>query len=479
MNKNMLQQADKTLSLIFLLLVVVISTGCTAPQITNVYKEPLTDQGKLYFYLHPLPQEMKPLSFIINEIKVIPEQGEAIPILTTGLPIKGSELVGRQKKLATEILPPGRYNGVSLNIERAGIDTEEGVTSLLPPDGPVRVELSFTVLRGRSLALFLVLSPEYLVTDGSRFTPRFALGRPFLPPRNYMGFISHANENMVTIFNKRTMEVVQVIQTGAGPQGMVLDQRKGIVYVAIAGDDIIQLISLTTMEIIGSVRLSSGDEPMELALTPDGKTLISANYGSNTVSIIDTRSISERERLSIDPDPVWIVAGKDGKRAFVLHALAGTLSVVDLGREIQATSVSIDESPLRGTLSSDGNSLYIISQYSTDLVVVDARSLVVKDRIHVGTGSSAVRVDPKTNLIYVAKLSGEIIVLDPAVRMFIDRFRVDPGANFITIDGEDNTLLVLSSSAQKVRKFNLVNRREVAEAEAEGGAHALVIMGEL
>jgi YVTN family beta-propeller protein len=294
-----------------------------------------------------------------------------------------------------------------------------------------------------------------------------------------MGFISHSEKNIVTVFNKRTMEVIQVIHTGAGPQGMAIDQRNGIVYVAIAGEDTIEFISITTMEIIGRVRLSFGDEPMELALTPDGKTLLSANYGSGTVSIIDTRSMSERERLSLDPDPVWIVAGKDGRRAYVLHTLSNTLSVIDLTRRGLFATVSFDESPSRGALSRNGENLYIISQYSTDLLVVDTQSFVVTDRIFVGSRSSSVKVDPKNNLIYIAKTSGEIVVVDPATGIFIDNFPVEGDAGFITIDGEENTLLVLSPASHEVQKFNLVNKRELAKVETEDGGHALVVMGEL
>ncbi|MDH3328089.1 MAG: YncE family protein [Desulfobulbaceae bacterium] len=474
----MLKPAKAIIHFTVLLLLIGICSGCAAPQATTGYKEPLVDQGELYFYLQPLPQEMLPLSFTISEITVIPEQGNVIPILTSRLEIRGRELIGRQKRLVAVTLPPGRYRGVYISIEQAGIATEEGVTDILPPPEPIRVDLNFSILRGRSQALFLDLSPEFLVSR-DRFTPRFALGNPYLPPQNYMGFISHASENIVTVFNKRTMEVIQVIHTGTGPQGMALDQLNGIVYVANAGEDTIELISVTSMAIIGTIKLSLGDEPIELALTPDGRTLLSVNRGSDSISIIDTRSMSERERLILDPDPEWVVAGKDGKRAYVLHTLSNTISIIDLDRRSLYASVSLDESPLRGALNRDGENFYIISQYASELLVVDTQSFGVTDRVIVGNRSSAVKVNPKNNLIYVAKTSGEVVIADPTTGLFIDSFPVVRNVGFLAIDGEENTLYVLSPDSSEVTKFNLVNNRELAKMETEMGGHSLVVMGEL
>ena len=259
-----------------------------------------------------------------------------------------------QKRLTAASLPPGRYRGISLAIEQASLTTGTGEKDLIPPAEPIRLEIKFSVRRGASLALFLDLSSEFLVT-GNRFTPRLALGKTYMPPRNYLGFVSSSAKNIVMVFNKSPMEVIQVIHTGTGPKGMALDQRNGLVYVAAAGDDTIEMISIATLEIIGRIRLPSGDEPSEIALTPDGRKLLSANYGSGTVSIINTRSMSENERLVLDPDPAWIVMARDGRTAYVLHTMSNTISVVDVAGGRLLTSISLDESPVRGALSRDGN----------------------------------------------------------------------------------------------------------------------------
>jgi YVTN family beta-propeller protein len=463
---------------IFFLMVTFLVSGCGSPKKMTVHKEPLGERGELYLYLQPLPQEMQSLSFTISNISVIPEVGDASrPILPSKVIISGEESTGMQKRLTAAPLPAGRYKGISLAIEQAGIVKENGGKELTPPAEPLLLEFNFSIPRGAALALFIDLSSEFLVTGGDRFTPRFVLGKSSMPPRNYLGFISNSKENIVTVFNKNLMEVIQVIRTGAGPKGMALDQLNGIVYVAAAGDDLIEVINIATLEIIGTIRLEFGDNPTELALTPDGRTLLSANYGSSTVSIIDTHSLSEDERLVLDPDPVWIVIGPDGATAYVLHTMSNTVSIIDVAGRSLLTSISLDESPVRAALGGDGDSLYIISEYSTDLLVVDPRSLQVIRRIFIGSDAASLETDPKSNYVYIGKKSGEIVVVDPTTEMFIDSFAIGNGTDFITIEGEENVLLILTADGNMVHKFNLVGKRKLADMETEEGGHALVVMG--
>ncbi|MFO7604982.1 MAG: hypothetical protein R6W72_01590 [Desulfurivibrionaceae bacterium] len=463
---------------VFFLMTAVFVCGCSTPKTITVRKEPLGEQGELYLYLQPLPQEMQPLSFTVGNISVIPEEGgKLLSVLPTRMIISGKEATDMQKRLSATPLPSGRYTGISLAIEQAGMVTENGGMELMSPAEPLVLDFNFSIRRGESLALFIELSSEFLVTDGERFTPRFALGKTSMPPWNHLGFISNSNDNIVTVFNKNVMEVVQVIHTGIEPKGMALDEPNGIVYVAAAGDDIIEVINIATLEITGTIRLEFGDKPSELTLTPDGRTLLSANYGSGTVSLIDTGSLSETERLVLDPDPAWIVAGADGATAYVLHTMASTISIIDVVGGGLLASVPLDESPIRGVLSRDGDSLFILAEYSTDLLVLDTRSLQVTRRIFIGGEGASVQMDPQGNYVYIAKKSGEIIIVDPLTEVFIDSFRAGQGTDFIAIDGEENVLLILTADGNMVYKFNLVSKRKLADMETEEGGHALVVMG--
>ena len=160
--------------------------------------------------------------------------------------------------------------------------------------------------------------------------PVFSLAKPRRQLESLLGFATSSGSNVVSVFNKVTMEVVDTIATSSGPKGAVLDQRRGWVYIALAADDAIEAIDVGTREILRRARLHSGDEPAEIALSPDGETLVSANYGSSTASIIETSALREVGRVRLPAEPTSVVMGESGQRAYVLHSLSNAISVIDL-----------------------------------------------------------------------------------------------------------------------------------------------------
>jgi len=187
----------------------------------------------------------------------------------------------------------------------------------------------------------------------------------------------------------------------------------------------------------------------------------------------------EVERLSLEPDPAWVVASRDGQKAYVLHPQSNTVSVIDLPNRRLQTSFTLDESPVRGALNRDNSNLYIVVQYSTDLQIIDTRTRSIAGTIFIGSSASSIKVDPKSDLVYIGKRTGEIVVVDPSAGMFIDSFPVQGDAGFMAIDGEENMLLVVSADRNKMHKFNLVSKRALTNLATEQGAHAVVVMGEL
>lgn len=456
-------------------LLVFVAAGC-APQ-PRPYQPALNEEGEIHLYLQPMPQEARRLDFSISELSAIRHDGELIQLPRLFSELKGKDLVGVQKRLASAILSPGRYKGIAIRIDKASVLGEEGTADLLVPEEPQVIEQEFTVTRKRAGALFLSLGPANLITSGFRFTPTFSLAKPRRQLRSLLGFATNSDSNVVSVFNKHTMEIVNTIATGSGPKGAVIDGRRGWVYVALAGDDAIEAIEVNTGEILRRLQLNFADEPIELALSPDGMTLVSANRGSNSVSIIDATSLLETGRISLPSEPTWVVAGTASLRMYVLQPRSNAVSVIDLSRrEILATRI-LDDSPVRGAISSDGNSLYVITRYSSDLLIIDALSLAERGRIYVGSGAVSIKVDPKTGLIYVGKKASEISVLDPSSLLPIDRFRLDGSAEFLAIDNDGNGLFVMLPDRGTIQKLDLVSKKVRATIEVGEGGYALVLMG--
>jgi len=443
------------------------------------YKMPLSEKGEVILYLQPLPQQADKLRFIIDEIVARRDDGFQMSLPLSFREFKGSSLSGHQKMLASGALPPGSYTGVSLRVAKAFIETQDGEMALLVPEQPVAVDHPFLVTRKNASTLFLSFNASKFITGEIRFTPGFALVSPGRGLINLTGLVSNSESHIISIFDKKAMQVVDAIATDEGPAGLVLDQIRARAYVAAARNDTIQVIDVFKRQLVNRLKLNFRDRPIELALTPDGRTLVSVNQGSNTVSIIDTASMAEVRRIQVGEGPTSAVVDPAGLKAYILNERSSTISLIDLTQQRLAVTISVEAPPLRGAFSRNGSKLYVISSDSPNLAVVDLARFIVSQKIFIGMGAVSITVDKTTGQIYVGKqIEGEIAVIDPFSAMFIDAIRIDGTAVFLAIDGEERNLLALLADKNVLQKINLIGKKPIAELEVGAGAFAVVVMGE-
>jgi DNA-binding beta-propeller fold protein YncE len=459
-----------------MVLLASLITACT-PQLAS-YRPALESQGEIYLYLQPIPQEAHRLEFSLIEICAIRDDGGRIQLAQSLHEIRGRELLGVQSRLASAVVPPGLYRGLSVRVGAASLVGGGETATLLASDEPLFIEQEFTIIRRRATALFLSLEPERSVTQSFQFTPIFSVAAAGRKLNSLLAFATNSRRNIVSVLNKDTMEVVDAIATSSGPKGVVLDQRKNWVYVALAGDDAIEIVEVSAGEIFGRIRLGLGDEPVELALSGDGRTLVSANYGSSSASIIDTESRREVGRVNLLSAPTSVVLDSSGSRAYALQPTSNAVSVIDLARRRLGVTQSLEEAPVRGAISQDGNRLYVITRNSPNLLVLDAAYLRLMERIFVGAGAVSIKVDSKTGLIYVGKKTGDIAVVDPSALTFVDTFRVGGSAAFLAIDDDQNDLLVALPDLRVVKKLDLISKKPLGTAQVEEGVYAIAVVGE-
>jgi DNA-binding beta-propeller fold protein YncE len=438
----------------------------------------LRSEGELHLYLQPFPTEAGRLSLGIGAIAAIRPDGGLQPLLESPVELRGAELVSAQKRVTSAVLPPGLYGGLAIHIATASVTGDQGTTDLVVPSEPVLLEHGFSVARREASVLFVSLGAETMEDVTFRLNPVFSLAEPTRHLTSLLGFATAPARNLVSVFNKHTMQVVDVITTRRGPTGAALDQRKRSVFVSTSGEGAIEIIDAASKQRLGQIRLTAGDRPQEIVLSLDGRTLVSANYGSSSVSIIDTRARREIVRLPLTSRPADVVADTTRPRVYVLQPSSKVVSVIDLQRRRIVGRGSLEEAPIQGALSEDGNTLYVITGNSPNLLVLDAGSLALTARIYVGTGAVSIHVDTRTGLIYVGHQSGEIVVVDPQALMYIDEFTVDGSAAFLTIDNDQSALFVVLPDHGLIQKLDLVSHRVLGSVEVERGSYATVMMGE-
>ena len=167
--------------------------------------------------------------------------------------------------------------------------------------------------------------------------------------------------------------------------------------------------------------------PYGLALSPDGKTLVTANSGTNpfSVSIITGLDQPEPQVAQIppgfksadaDPDSVFmgVAIGPDSRTLYLAEGDNGRVGIFDLVTRRRISSIGLDGAfegknyshSLTGELklSRDGRRLYVLDPAHFRLVIIDTEARQVVSSVAVGRLPFALAVSPDGQRVYVSNV---------------------------------------------------------------------------
>lgn len=434
--------------------------------------------GAVYLYLQPFPPDAARLTLAIGTVSAITSAGIEHP-LTLHLKALGPSDSARQRLLASGRLPFGSYAGFILTVKQASLNTQQGDAALAVPDAPVRVDLPFAVTQRQAYLTWLTLKYAGQAAAGSVFAPAFWGATPSMPIADHAGFVTNLASNTITVFDKNLSQAVAAIDTCAGPAGMALDQHRRRAYVACTGDDEIQSIDIATGEVVDRTRVSPGDRPRELALTPDGRTLVVVNSGSNSISLFDAVSLTRQDRINVGSGPGSVLMEPGGKRAFVFNRLSSSLSVVDLANRVVAATISTDSSPLRGQFNRRGDRLFVVHDRSPYMTVLDPRQLSAVTKARLRGSVNAIAIDSVRDLVCIGGQNDTAIdFYDPNALMPLYSMRIKAGVSHLAVDVEENSLYMVGAKTRSVVVASLANRSVVSEIDVGDGPYWVAVMGE-
>jgi DNA-binding beta-propeller fold protein YncE len=208
-----------------------------------------------------------------------------------------------------------------------------------------------------------------------------------------------------------------------------------------------------------------GEDPAAARVSPDGKTLVVANRGGNSVSIVDTGSLRiravfegcpEASDVVILPDssktfaacsgghqvmaiqiahearpdgrpatadrlealldvgraPVQLALKPDGGELFVSNSLSNSISEVVTSTDDVGGATLMGADPVRGLVSADNSLLYVGNLHSAEVNVYSIEDGRRIDHIHVGDGPSALAFSSAGHLLFVVDArSGDVAVV--------------------------------------------------------------------
>ena len=464
---------------IFLILVVLCSIffqGCQTGSFR--FKQPLENEGELYVYIKPFPNEAERLSFKLESISALRSDGSEFK-LTLILDKFGFFEIGRQRLIATGILPPGNYAGLRLKASNASLKTEEGERSLFISDVSSQLDFQFQVERTKASMISMSFKYAESVSDKFSFTPSFSV---FIPERTIpglVGYVSNYSDNSIMVFDKKKLEITGVISTEAGPKGMALDNLLKKTYISIYDEDMVFVYDISSNRLINIIRLDIGDNPGEILLSQDGQFLFTANNGSDTVSIVNTGSSLVMEKVQVGDGPNSLLIDNSGRHIYVFNTLSNNISIIDVATRKVSATIPTEHGPLRGQLSREGDKLFVIHESSPYLLVFDTSTLALLRRESIGMGAKFIKVDKRTGFFYIAnEYKNEIAIYNPFSFIPMDYILTKGAVNYMTIDGEENNLYLLAPDSKSLVVINIISRKVISEMDISDNPYWITLIGE-
>lgn len=431
---------------------------------------PLESEGEIVVELQPLPPEAARTTFEVADVFAVRSDAARIPLAVLQRKIGGDE-GNYQRMLARGRAEPGRYAGLAIVARTAAARPGEK-----QPE-PETIEAPFTASARRATVVQVQLRPPQELESAA--APSFSAT---VPPRvlpQVVAYCTDSETHEVAVVDKLARQLGEVLPTGRGPWGVALDAAGGRAFVALSGDDQISVVDVAAGEDLSRIRLNLGDSPREVALTPDRRLLLSANAGSNTVSFIDPAGMIEVGRASVGQEPTAILVDRRGSRAYVTNRRSSSLTVLDVAARSVVATLATEDQPLRPQIDRSGSRLYVLHPASAFLLVFSLPDLTLSKRVYVGLGNSGLKVDPATDLLYVAK-SGDrrIAVYDPFSLIPVSAIDALPGVDYMVIDDAQNALFALAPEHRAVGVVELAHKRLASIVDVGGSPRVLALTGE-
>jgi len=143
----------------------------------------------------------------------------------------------------------------------------------------------------------------------------------------------------------------QVVALGGHSSDVVLDEPRGVVYVANFTANRVDLVNAASGEVEGSINVPS--QPSALAMSPEGRYLVIAHFGNfaapntprNALTVLDLNS-RDRNTFALSDPPLGVSFGIDGKALVVtttqfmlFDPLLGTTQLVSSIKDVVANTL--------------------------------------------------------------------------------------------------------------------------------------------
>ncbi|MBI4522602.1 MAG: beta-propeller fold lactonase family protein [Deltaproteobacteria bacterium] len=326
----------------------------------------------------------------LASMEAIRQDGTSYPIVPRLKSIESLNIVDRQILLAETFLPPGKYREFRIRIPKARlIRGSETVDLAVPPDGfSLGVDLEMSA--GETTPLFMSWNVEESIERQVFFRPAFAFIGRTKEPRGVLAYVTNEDSNSVTIIDRSIDRVIDVIEVGVRPKGIVVSPDSSRAFIVNSGSHSLTILDLRDQKILHTANLEIGANPSDVAIHPEGRTLYIANTALNSVSVVDSASFQTIDLIPVGQRPASLALDPGGTTLLVANSGDNTVSVIDTRRNRISTTVPVEFQPVWVAVDSSGTRALVAHLRSLRLVMISLSSLQVERKVNVGIAAAAV-----------------------------------------------------------------------------------------
>jgi YVTN family beta-propeller protein len=251
--------------------------------------------------------------------------------------------------------------------------------------------------------------------------------------------------------------------------------QPGPIFVLNSLDADVSVIDPTTYAELS--RIATGKEPHHLYLTPDEKSLMVANAGSNSLTLIDPRTaqvqrvirnIADPYHLRFSPDMKWFITASNRLNHIDIYAWNG--NEPSLVKRINAP-----RTPSHLFIDSKSEMLYSSLQDSDELIAIHLPTQTVKWKIPVGRMPADVFVTADDKRLLVGLTGGDSVeVYDisaggDAPPKLVTRIKTGAGAHAFRSKGDKRHVFVSNRVANTISLIDTQEMKIVESYPAPGG----------
>ena len=284
-------------------------------------------------------------------------------------------------------------------------------------------------------------------------------------------YISNEGGDAVVAIDPHAGIVVQTIEAGHRPRGLLLSPDGAELYVAVSGTPIadsdsdedaatdskadgIAVIDLASGHV--ARMLNAGEDPANLAFSPDGHTLYVANQSEGAVTAIAASGGGKPISADVGDEPEGLAITPDGANLFVACAGSDRVAMLDAHSLNPVRTIELKGRPRGLLLSRDGKTVFVSVENAGQLALLSAVDGALIKRIDLAQGDAKVKPvgmaeGPDGHIFVTTGKRGAVLEVDTGLGTIvrtIDHVGARPWGIAITADGD--TLVTANGSSSDV-----------------------------